>query len=74
MQYFALLSTCTWKYELIYFVSVFFQNSYVPPDWLILLQVVLKRISTEDENESALLFKLLGTIVEGGQEKVVSYS
>ncbi|PWZ26664.1 40S ribosomal protein S4 [Zea mays] len=48
-------------------------NSYVPPDWLILLQVVLKRISTGDENESALLFKLLGTIVEGGQEKVLSH-
>ena len=58
-----------------YILSLFFfQNSYVPPDWLILLQVVLKRISTGDENESALLFKLLGTIVEGGQEKVVSYS
>jgi hypothetical protein len=35
--------------------------------------VVLKRISTGDENESALLFKLLGTIVEGGQEKVLSH-
>jgi hypothetical protein len=35
--------------------------------------VVLKRISTGDENESALLSKLLGTIVEGGQEKVLSH-
>uniref|UniRef100_A0A804MFV5 Uncharacterized protein n=1 Tax=Zea mays TaxID=4577 RepID=A0A804MFV5_MAIZE len=55
-------------------IAELIENSYVPPDWLILLQVVLKRISTGDENESALLFKLLGTIVEGGQEKVVSYS
>lgn len=35
--------------------------------------MVVKRISTGDENESALLFKLLGTIVEGGQEKVLSH-
>jgi hypothetical protein len=33
----------------------------------------VKRISTGDENESALLFKLLGTIVEGGQEKVLPH-
>ncbi|ONM17284.1 ARM repeat superfamily protein [Zea mays] len=45
-------------------IAELIENSYVPPDWLILLQVVLKRISTGDENESALLFKLLGTIVE----------
>jgi len=49
------------------------QNSYAPPDWLILLQAVVKRISTGDENESALLFKLLGTVVEGGQEKVLPH-
>ncbi|PWZ25480.1 Importin beta-like SAD2 [Zea mays] len=54
-------------------IAELIENSYVPPDWLILLQVVLKRISTGDENESALLFKLLGTIVEGGQEKVLSH-
>jgi hypothetical protein len=35
--------------------------------------VVVKRISTRDEKESALLFKLLGTIVEGGQERVLSH-
>lgn len=54
-------------------IAELIENSYVPPDWLILLQVVLKRISTGDENESALLSKLLGTIVEGGQEKVLSH-
>ncbi|KAL5681185.1 hypothetical protein ACJX0J_007570, partial [Zea mays] len=54
-------------------IAELIENSYVPPNWLILLQVVLKRISTGDENESALLFKLLGTIVEGGQEKVLSH-
>jgi hypothetical protein len=35
--------------------------------------VVVRRISNGDENESAILFKLLGTIVEGGQEKVLSH-
>lgn len=35
--------------------------------------MVVKKISTGDENESALLFKLLGTIVDGGQEKVMSH-
>ena len=33
----------------------------------------MKRISVEDENESALLFQLLGTIVDAGQEKVAAY-
>lgn len=33
----------------------------------------MKRISTGDENESSLLFKLLGTIVDGGQEKVLPH-
>lgn len=35
--------------------------------------MVVKKISTGDENESALLFKLLGTIVDGGQENVMSH-
>ncbi|PUZ45866.1 hypothetical protein GQ55_8G258700 [Panicum hallii var. hallii] len=54
-------------------IAELIENSYAPPDWLILLQTVVKRISTGDENESALLFKLLGTIVEGGQEKVLPH-
>ncbi|CAO2150244.1 unnamed protein product [Urochloa humidicola] len=54
-------------------IAELIENSYAPPDWLVLLQAVVKRISTGDENESALLFKLLGTIVEGGQEKVLPH-
>ncbi|KAL6654520.1 hypothetical protein ACP70R_007985 [Stipagrostis hirtigluma subsp. patula] len=54
-------------------IAELIENGYAPPDWLVLLQAVLKRISTGDENESALLFKLLGTIVEGGQEKVLPH-
>nr|CAB3490591.1 unnamed protein product [Digitaria exilis] len=54
-------------------IAELIENSYAPPDWLVLLQAIVKRISTGDENESALLFKLLGTIVEGGQEKVLPH-
>ena len=49
------------------------QNGFSPPDWLVLLHAVVKRISTGDENESALLFKLLGTIIVGGQEKALTH-
>ncbi|XP_062182615.1 uncharacterized protein LOC133886794 [Phragmites australis] len=54
-------------------IAELIENGYAPPDWLVLLQVVVKRINTRDENESALLFKLLGTLVEGGQEKVLPH-
>jgi hypothetical protein len=49
------------------------QNGYSSPDWVALLQVVVKRLSAEDENESALLFQLLGTVVEAGEEKVLPH-
>ncbi|KAL6908038.1 hypothetical protein ACP4OV_002208 [Aristida adscensionis] len=54
-------------------IAELIENGYAPPDWLVLLEAVVKRIGTGDENESALLFKLLGTIVEGSQEKVQSH-
>lgn len=34
------------------------------------MQVLINRIENADENESSLLFQLLGTVVESGQEKV----
>jgi hypothetical protein len=49
------------------------QNGYSSPDWVALLQVVVKRINAEDENESALLFQLLGTVVEAGEEKLLPH-
>jgi hypothetical protein len=49
------------------------QKRYSSPDWVALLQVVVKRLSAEDENESALLFQLLGTVVEAGEEKVLPH-
>uniref|UniRef100_A0A0D9XVL2 Importin N-terminal domain-containing protein n=1 Tax=Leersia perrieri TaxID=77586 RepID=A0A0D9XVL2_9ORYZ len=54
-------------------IAELIENGYAPPDWLVLLQVVMKRISIEDENESALLFQLLGTIIESGQEKAMPH-
>ncbi|KAL5204923.1 hypothetical protein ABZP36_009794 [Zizania latifolia] len=54
-------------------IAELIENGYAPPGWLALLQIVVKRISTKDENESALLFQLLGTIVESGQENVMPH-
>lgn len=54
-------------------IAELIENGYASPDWVALLQVVVKRISAEDENESARLFQLLGTIVEAGEEKVLPY-
>ena len=45
------------------------QNDYLPPEWLPLLQVVVGRIADESE-ETSILFKLLGTLVEAGNEHV----
>lgn len=51
------------------FCSCSLQNDYAPPQWLPLLEVVLRRISDGDE-ESSILFQLLSSIVEGGDENV----
>ncbi|KAL6952985.1 hypothetical protein U1Q18_041395 [Sarracenia purpurea var. burkii] len=44
-------------------------NDYLPPEWLPLLQVVVGRIADEGE-EASILFQLLGTLVEAGNEHV----
>uniref|UniRef100_A0ACD6AN67 Uncharacterized protein n=1 Tax=Avena sativa TaxID=4498 RepID=A0ACD6AN67_AVESA len=54
-------------------IAELIENGYASPNWVALLQVIVKRISAEDENESALLFQLLGTVVEAGEEKVLPY-
>ncbi|XP_056168481.1 importin beta-like SAD2 homolog isoform X2 [Syzygium oleosum] len=46
-----------------------FENDYPPPEWLPLLQVVINRISNEDE-ESCILFELLNSLMEAGNESV----
>ncbi|GAB4859023.1 hypothetical protein Ancab_010491 [Ancistrocladus abbreviatus] len=45
------------------------ENDYLPPDWLPLLQVIVGRIGNEDE-ETSMLFQLLSSVVEAGNEKV----
>ncbi|WJZ86762.1 hypothetical protein VitviT2T_006189 [Vitis vinifera] len=45
------------------------QNDYLPPEWLPLLQVVVGGIGDEDE-ENSVLFQLLSTVVEAGNENV----
>ncbi|KAJ4831317.1 hypothetical protein Tsubulata_044640, partial [Turnera subulata] len=49
-----------------------FQNDYLPPDWSPLLQAVISRINLEDE-ESCILFQLLSSIVEAGEENVADH-
>ncbi|XVE82344.1 hypothetical protein DITRI_Ditri15bG0140800 [Diplodiscus trichospermus] len=46
------------------------ENEYLPPQWLPLLQVVISRISNEDE-ENVILFQLLNSVVEAGIENIV---
>ncbi|CAL5415195.1 unnamed protein product [Camellia sinensis] len=45
------------------------ENDYLPPEWLPLLQIVVSRIADEGE-ETSILFQLLGTLVEAGNEHV----
>lgn len=43
----------------------------MPPEWLPLLQVVVGRSS--DEEESSVIFELLGNLVEAGNEQVAPH-
>ncbi|KAF5941440.1 hypothetical protein HYC85_019082 [Camellia sinensis] len=45
------------------------ENDYLPPEWLPLLHIVVSRIADEGE-ETSILFQLLGTLVEAGNEHV----
>lgn len=46
------------------------QNDYVPSDWQSLLQVLVERVATTDENESSLIFLLLGNVVDAGKDNI----
>ncbi|KAL5700694.1 hypothetical protein ACHQM5_026109 [Ranunculus cassubicifolius] len=46
------------------------ENEYLPSEWLPLLQVVVSKIDNDDDNESSILFQLLSTIVEAGNDNV----
>ncbi|PON93061.1 Coatomer beta subunit [Trema orientale] len=50
-------------------ISELLENDYLPPDWLPLLQVVIGRIGNDDEDNS-ILFQLLSSVVEAGNENV----
>jgi hypothetical protein len=47
----------------------YLQNDYPPPEWLPLLQVVIGRIGSNEE-ENSILFQLLSSVVESGNENV----
>lgn len=48
------------------------ENEYLPPEWLPVLQVMVGRIGDEDE-ESPIIFQLLSTLVEAGNESVAPH-
>ncbi|XP_022844600.1 uncharacterized protein LOC111367768 isoform X2 [Olea europaea var. sylvestris] len=48
------------------------ENDYMPPEWLPLLQMVVGRIS-DDEEDTSVYLQLLGTLVEIGSENVAPY-
>lgn len=50
-------------------IAALLENDYAPPEWLPLLQVVISRIGNEDE-ESSVLFQLLSSMVESGNENI----
>lgn len=45
------------------------ENDFLPPEWLPLLQVVVGRIGNDDE-EASILFRLLSSVAEAGNEHV----
>ncbi|KAL2534882.1 ARM repeat superfamily protein [Abeliophyllum distichum] len=48
------------------------ENDYMPPEWLPLLQMIVGRIS-DNEEETSVYLQLLGTVVEIGSENVAPY-
>ncbi|TKY54297.1 Importin beta SAD [Spatholobus suberectus] len=54
-------------------ITTLLDNDYMPPDFLPLLQVIIANIGndeSESESESSILFQLLSSIMEAGDEKV----
>ncbi|XP_068662047.1 importin beta-like SAD2 homolog isoform X2 [Aristolochia californica] len=52
-------------------IAALLENDYLPSEWLPLLQLLVRGMDCEDENESALLFQLLTNAVEAGSENLV---
>lgn len=51
-------------------IAALLENDYVPSDWQSLLQVLVERVATTDENESSLIFLLLGNVVDAGKDNI----
>ncbi|KAL2338903.1 hypothetical protein Fmac_013349 [Flemingia macrophylla] len=52
-------------------ITTLLDNDYMPPDFLPLLQVIVANIGNDDgESESSILFQLLSSVMEAGDEKV----
>lgn len=49
------------------------QNKHFPSDWSSFLQTVVGRVGTGDENESSILFQLITSIVESGQQNIAMH-
>ncbi|XP_028786891.1 importin beta-like SAD2 homolog isoform X2 [Neltuma alba] len=50
-------------------IMTLIDNDYMPPDWLPLLQVVIGNIGNDD-SESSILYQLLCSVIEAGDEKI----
>ncbi|XP_011656322.1 uncharacterized protein LOC101205180 isoform X1 [Cucumis sativus] len=50
-------------------IAKLLENDYLPPEWLPLLQVVIGGVGQDDE-ENSILFQLLSSIVEAGNENI----
>ncbi|KFK39068.1 hypothetical protein AALP_AA3G196700 [Arabis alpina] len=48
------------------------ENEYQPPEWLLLLQIVIGRIGNE-EDEDSILFQLLRSVVESGSQDIAMH-
>ncbi|KAF7836882.1 importin beta-like SAD2-like protein isoform X1 [Senna tora] len=51
-------------------IATLIDNDYLPPEWLPLLQVIIGNIGNDD-SESSILYQLLSSVMETGDEKVV---
>ncbi|GMH18258.1 hypothetical protein Nepgr_020099 [Nepenthes gracilis] len=49
------------------------ENDYLPPNWLPLLEVLVGKIGNEDQ-ETSMLFQLLSSVVEAGNEEVAVHA
>ncbi|KAJ0970510.1 hypothetical protein J5N97_023387 [Dioscorea zingiberensis] len=51
-------------------IAALLENDFVPSDWQSLLQVLVERMDTTEENESSLIFPLLSNVVDAGKDNI----